>query len=246
MPVGAVQCQCAQMNGLRRLIDRLLTRQQHRDFVFQLNRLRGFHVAQRRVGREAHRKTARQSFGETEIRRDGCPAVELSSKQQLGSVIGIKQFNPYRSPLDHKARLAGAGTGDDYPHGCGRSSDIRSLPQNAQHGPFENLRQRAYLVEIGGRLVFIAQRKTHALPHQFIQRHLLAENHPRVPDRASFGYALMALHFANHVILGGQQLQFQLRLAAVRGFVGRGKSKSIAKIVGGDCSRLHVAKGRRN
>ena len=244
MSIGAVQCQCAHMNGLRRLIDRLFARQQHRDFVFQLHRLSGFHVAQRRIGREAHRKTARQTFGETKIRRDGSPAVELSSKQQLGRLIGIKQFNPHRSPLDHERRLAGAGTGDDYPHGRGRSRDIRSLPQNAQHGSFENLRQRAYLFEIGRRLVFIAQRKTHALPHQFIQRHLLPENHPHIPDRTSFGYALMALHFAKDAILRVQQLQFQLCLATVRGFVGHGKSKSIAKIDGGDCSRLHVAKGR--
>jgi hypothetical protein len=60
------------------VIDRLLARQQHSDLVFQLHRLRGFHVAQRRIGREAHRKTARQTFGETRIRRDGSPAVELS------------------------------------------------------------------------------------------------------------------------------------------------------------------------
>ena len=46
-------------------------------------------------------------------------AVEVSCKQQLGRMIGIKQFNPHRSPLDHEGRLARAGTGDDYPHRVG-------------------------------------------------------------------------------------------------------------------------------
>src|SRR5262249_54625775 len=59
-----------------------------------------------------------------------------------------------------------------------------------------------------------------------------------------FGHTSPVLHLAEYAILGAQQLQCELRLAAVRGLVGHRKRKRILEIDSGDRSRLRVANAR--
>jgi len=134
-----IEGQRPHMDGLTRLIDRFLCREQNGGFLFQSDLLCLLSLAERRAHDVAQVESSGESGGKTELRACRAPGIDRAGIQRLRLLPRRLQFD---SRVSGGYRGLVPRFGDHEPDGCRSPAYVRSLSQYVNRRTSQNPRNR--------------------------------------------------------------------------------------------------------
>ena len=212
MAHGAIHSQRAHVDGLARLIDRLLRAEQDGCLVFQLNRLRIFRGAYRRVHSKAQLIVASEPGGKTEARFHRAAAVERAGEERPRIVVWRHQIDTHRARL----RYVAVGFRDDDADSSLATGDVLFVAKHVYNGPPDDLRNGFDAFNGGAFVVVVLEAITNALPQNIFERDGLFGNNRLLPLAFALTYRNAALNTAQRMILRVENLDGQRARSLMR------------------------------
>jgi hypothetical protein len=209
---GAVHRQCADVDGLARLIDGLFCGEKDGGLVFELDGLRVFGGADGRVYDEAQLIAAGEAGGKTEARFDGAAAVEAAREEQTRFLIGNEKVDVQGSRLGDVA----VGFRDDDADSGLASGNVLLLAEDVNDWAPDDLRDGLNAFNCGERATVILEAVTNSLPENILEGDGLRWSNGLLPRAAPFRDVDIALHAAQRTIFRVENLHRQFPGAFLR------------------------------
>ena len=196
--VGAIERQCAYVDGLAGLVDGLLRGQQDGNSIVEPHLLGELGFSDGRIGHVMQSATARQSGGKPELRLGGSARVEAAGEEHARLAALRRHLDPYGTRA--RDRIV-RGIGDDHAHGRLAPAQIGLLSQNVDHRHAQDLgdgfrafdRRHAFWRIVGKPV-------TQTLPRQFVDADGVIEFEIDMPGAFSGFRCDAPLHAAEHVV----------------------------------------------
>ncbi len=226
---GAIERECAHVDGLPGLINGLLRGEQNRGLGFQAHLLGELGGADRRVHGVAHGIASGDAGGEAELRLRSAAAIQAAGEEHTGMVAGRHQVD---------AHSPGAGNGfilrigDDDADGGRSAAQIGLLPEDVDYRGAEDFRNRFRALDRGVLLIGVSKAITDAVPDKVVEGGRFGELDFLAPGSVGGDGVHASLGTAQYGVLGIEDFDGQLSGAGIQAVEGNGDAQCAAGVGG--------------